>query len=86
MRGAGFLEEVERPPGSVRPPYRRSGTVSSYPSSGELDVEAGFEDAARATLRLVKRQRTFFRRDPRLQWLDGNDESVVETVLREARL
>lgn len=88
MRGAGFLEEVERlaprlgPTACTAVGYRQLLPVVR----GELDVEAGFEDAARATLRLVKRQRTFFRRDPRLQWLDGNDESVVETVLREARL
>lgn len=88
MRGAGFLEEVERLAPRLGPTavqavgYRQLLPVVR----GELDVEAGFEDAARATLRLVKRQRTFFRRDPRLQWLDGNDESVVETVLREARL
>ncbi|MFO7293508.1 MAG: tRNA (adenosine(37)-N6)-dimethylallyltransferase MiaA [Actinomycetes bacterium] len=88
MRCAGFLAEVERlaarlgPTASQAVGYRQLLPVVR----GEIDADTGFEEAARATLRLVKRQRTFFRRDPRLEWLDGDDESAVETVIRKARL
>lgn len=87
MRRAGLLEEVERLAPRLGPTAAQAvGYKQLLPVvRGELDVESGFQEAARATLRLVKRQRTFFRRDPRLKWLDGNDETAVETVLREAR-
>ncbi len=87
MRRAGLLEEVERLAPRLGPTAAQAvGYKQLLPVvRGELDVESGFQEAARATLRLVKRQRTLFRRDPRLKWLDGNDETAVETVLREAR-
>jgi tRNA dimethylallyltransferase len=55
---------------------------------GEESLAAGREAAIRATLALAKRQRTFFRRDPRIRWLpwhDGPDERLSEaaSVLEE---
>jgi tRNA dimethylallyltransferase len=42
--------------------------------NGERPFDGAFEDAARATRALAKRQRTFFRRDPRIAWLPWQDE------------
>jgi tRNA dimethylallyltransferase len=47
---------------------------------GWLDGEVASEDAARAatvnaTRRFARRQRSWFRRDPRITWLSGNDAS-----------
>jgi tRNA dimethylallyltransferase len=39
-----------------------------------LDGELASEDAARATRRFARRQRSWFRRDPRIRWLSGNGE------------
>ena len=71
MQRAGFLDEVMGLAG-------RMGTTASQAVGyrqllpvvrGEITEEEGFRQAERATLALVKRQRTFFRRDPRIQWL-----------------
>lgn len=43
--------------------------------AGELSLREGVESARRATLALAKRQRTFFRRDPRLTWLPWSENS-----------
>ena len=42
--------------------------------SGEYDVAEGRRRAIQATLALAKRQRTFFRRDPRIRWLPWHDD------------
>jgi tRNA dimethylallyltransferase len=42
---------------------------------GDLDHAA--EDTAQATRRFVRRQRSWFRRDPRIVWLDGASAAVV---------
>lgn len=49
---------------------------------GEVDENEGFEAAARATLSLAKRQRTFFRRDPRIEWISDADDPL--TTIMEA--
>lgn len=48
------------------------------------DVEALVESVARATRQLAKRQRTFFRRDPRIAWLPWSDD-LAEHVDRIKR-
>ena len=56
--------------------------------AGRATVEEGREAAIRATMALAKRQRTFFRRDPRIRWIpwhDGADQTVdvaVETTTK----
>lgn len=42
------------------------------------DVEAASLRAIRATRALVKRQRTFFRRDPRIEWIPWQDDSEAK--------
>jgi len=71
MLGEGLLGEVE----TLRP---RLGRLASQAvgyrqlipvADGDIDLEAGRSDAITATRSLAKRQRTFFRRDPRIVWL-----------------
>jgi tRNA dimethylallyltransferase len=53
---------------------------------GEAELDDGVAEAIRATRGLVKRQRTFFRRDPRIAWLPWQDddarriEDAVESI------
>lgn len=85
MRRAGFLGEVERlaprmgPTASQAVGYRQLLDVVE----GRSSETEGFEAAKRATMRLVKQQRTFFRRDPRLRWVDGADPVVPDVITRE---
>jgi tRNA dimethylallyltransferase len=50
---------------------------------GELvgDVDKAVDATTRATLRFVRRQRSWFRRDPRLHWLDGAAPDLIDTAL-----
>jgi tRNA dimethylallyltransferase len=47
---------------------------------GRLTESEAVTETARATRRFVRRQRSWFRRDPRIQWYDGR-EDLVERVL-----
>jgi tRNA dimethylallyltransferase len=54
-----------------------------------LDGECGEDEAAaetvRATRRFVRRQRSWFRRDPRIHWLDGAAPDLVDAALARCR-
>jgi tRNA dimethylallyltransferase len=54
---------------------------------GELAYNLGVEAVRKATLSLARRQRTFFRRDPRIRWVPWS-ASVADLgrVVREALL
>lgn len=79
MRSAGFLDEVATLAGrmgvtaSQAVGYRQLLAVVR----GELGEEDGFRQVEQATMALVKRQRTFFRRDPRIQWLPWSSAPAV---------
>jgi tRNA dimethylallyltransferase len=46
---------------------------------GDLDEAVG--QTIRATRRFVRRQRSWFRRDPRVNWLDAADPALVDAAL-----
>ena len=48
---------------------------------GELTEEQALEQTITGTRRYVRRQRSWFNRDPRTQWLDAADSSVVDLAL-----
>ncbi|MFY1684450.1 tRNA (adenosine(37)-N6)-dimethylallyltransferase MiaA [Micromonospora sp. WMMD730] len=50
--------------------------------AGETDEARAREETIRATRRFVRRQRSWFRRDQRIHWLDPTEPTVVETALR----
>lgn len=88
MRSHGFLDEVEE----LAPRLGRTASQAvGYKQllavvAGEATVEEGFEAAERATMRLVKQQRTFFRRDPRLRWFEAGEGDLVDAVMKETGL
>lgn len=88
MRTAGFLAEVESLASRLGPTASQAiGYRELLPVvEGGLGEEEGFAEAERATLRLVKRQRTFFGRDPRLRWFDAGEPDLVQAVMKEAGL
>lgn len=51
---------------------------------GELTEEEARELVSAATRKLVKKQLTWFRRDPRVRWLSARDVSELPTIVREA--
>jgi tRNA dimethylallyltransferase len=48
------------------------------------DLSEAREQTVRATRRFVRRQRSWFRRDPRIRWLDAGAADVIEQALRHA--
>lgn len=49
--------------------------------AGDTDLDYARERTFIGTRRYVRRQRSWFRRDPRVQWLDGADARLSETAL-----
>jgi tRNA dimethylallyltransferase len=85
MLAAGLLEEVaELGPRLGRTASQAVGYKQLLPVvAGDITPAQGRQHALRATLALAKRQRTFFRRDPRIRWLTWQDD--VAAVLSEAQ-
>jgi tRNA dimethylallyltransferase len=52
---------------------------------GDWSEEEARTETVRATRRFVRRQRSWFRRDPRVGWLDGAREDLVEAALAAVR-
>lgn len=86
LRG-GLLDEV----GSLLPHLGRTASQAlGYKQlaavvRGSTDMDDASGEAVRATNALVKRQRTFFRRDPRIEWLpwqDDEHERIATAVRR----
>ena len=79
MLAAGLLEEVAR----LEPVMGRVARQAvGYKEiidviSGDIDLAGGREAAISATTALAKRQRTFFRRDPRIEWLPSDVDGAT---------
>ncbi|WP_436837452.1 tRNA (adenosine(37)-N6)-dimethylallyltransferase MiaA [Micromonospora orduensis] len=50
--------------------------------AGELTEAQARDETVRATRRFVRRQRSWFRRDPRISWLDSAAPDLFEAALR----
>jgi tRNA dimethylallyltransferase len=46
------------------------------------DLDEALAQTVRATRRFVRRQRSWFRRDPRVHWLDGSAADLADQALR----
>lgn len=81
MLDAGLLDEVEAlAPRLGRTARQAVGYKELLPVvRGEASIEDGRATAIQATLGLAKRQRTFFRRDPRIRWLAWHDDADERT-------
>jgi tRNA dimethylallyltransferase len=53
--------------------------------AGETTEAEAYAETVRATRRFVRRQRSWFRRDPRLVWLDGARPDLVDAALAAIR-
>jgi tRNA dimethylallyltransferase len=87
---AGFLDEVagllEGPGGMGRTASQALGYKElAAHLRGELTLDGALDLAVRRTRRFARRQRSWFRRDPRIRWLahDGNPVAVVDALLGE---
>ncbi len=79
MLADGLLDEVERIGARLgRLASQAVGYKELLPVvAGEQDLAAGRAAAIRATMALAKRQRTYFRRDPRIQWISWDPDPTV---------
>ena len=79
MVAAGLLEEVEQLVSALgRTAAQAVGYKELIPVvAGTRTLEEGRSMAIQATVALAKRQRTFFRRDPRIRWLAWEDDGKV---------
>jgi tRNA dimethylallyltransferase len=90
MLAAGLVEEVR---GLLPAGLRDSPTAGKALGYAQLlavlddagrlvgDLEAAAEATVRATRRFVRRQRSWFRRDPRIHWLDAAGPDLLEQAL-----
>ena len=53
--------------------------------AGECTEEQAAADTVAATRRFVRRQRSWFRRDPRIHWLDAADPDLARTAAARVR-
>ncbi|MEZ5175969.1 MAG: tRNA (adenosine(37)-N6)-dimethylallyltransferase MiaA [Acidimicrobiia bacterium] len=77
MLEAGLLAEVESLTGRLgRTAAQAVGYKELLPVvAGRISLDDGVAAARAATKALIKRQRTFFRRDPRIVWIPWQDEA-----------
>jgi tRNA dimethylallyltransferase len=85
---AGFLDEVRALAARPEGLSRTAGQALGYKEllahlAGELDLDAAVDLAVRRTRRFARRQRAWFRRDPRIAWLHADDDplAVVNPLL-----
>ena len=76
---AGFVDEVRRLAARPQGLSRTAAQALGYREllahlRGELDLDAAVEEAVRRTRQFARRQRAWFRRDPRIEWLTAEDD------------
>lgn len=76
----GLLDEGLREGVTARRAIGYSQVIAML--DGETDRERAEELTAAGTRRYVRRQRSWFRRDPRIRWLDGNAPGLTEQAVR----
>jgi tRNA dimethylallyltransferase len=91
MWAAGFVAEVE----ALAADGLREGPTASralgYAQvldqlAGVLGADEAREVTVRATRRFVRRQRSWFRRDPALRWFDADAPDLLDQVVRAAEV
>ena len=88
MLSAGLLEEVAALADRLGPTARSAvGYKELLPVvAGTEDLGPAREHAIAATMGLAKRQRTFFRRDPRIHWQVWHDDPDTRLAIARATL
>jgi tRNA dimethylallyltransferase len=90
MWQAGLIDEVRRLDGLGIRDGRTASHALGYQQAlaqidGELTEEQAKEDTVRGTRRFVRRQRSWFRRDPSITWLDAASPALLADALAVAR-
>lgn len=90
MWAAGLVDEVRGLIPSGLREGRTAAKALGYQQAiaqldGELTEEQAKADTAQGTRRFVRRQRSWFRRDPAIHWLDGGSATLVADALAVAR-
>jgi len=88
MLDRGLLDEVRALAGKLG---RNASQAVGYKEllaalTGASSLEDAVEDVVGSTMRLVKRQRTFFRRDPRITWISWDDDPEIRYTRARAVL
>jgi tRNA dimethylallyltransferase len=86
MWASGLLDEVRALDARGLRDGRTAGRALGYLQAlaeidGTMTGEQAREETTRATRRFVRRQRSWFRRDPRVTWLDAADPGLTDTAL-----
>ena len=76
MLTAGFMQEITRLTGVLGPTASEAVGYKQLLGvlRGELSEHQGVVQARQATMSLAKRQRTYFRRDPRIEWVPWSQD------------
>ncbi|WP_240742232.1 tRNA (adenosine(37)-N6)-dimethylallyltransferase MiaA [Micromonospora zingiberis] len=87
MWADGLVAETRQLVGHGLPEGRTASRALGYQQvlrllAGELTEAEARDETIRATRRFVRRQRSWFRRDPRVHWLDSAEPGLVEAALR----
>ncbi|MEV4628923.1 tRNA (adenosine(37)-N6)-dimethylallyltransferase MiaA [Micromonospora sp. NPDC049523] len=87
MWAAGLVDEVRELAGRGLREGRTAGRALGYQQvlrqlDGELTEAQARAETIHATQRFVRRQRKWFRRDPRIGWLDAGRSDLVEAGLK----
>ena len=82
---AGFLQEVRRlhqHPHGMSPTARQALGYKELIEhvEGRLTLDEALDLAIRRTNRFARRQMAWFRRDPRISWLEADDRSLNDLV------
>ncbi|MFD1369233.1 tRNA (adenosine(37)-N6)-dimethylallyltransferase MiaA [Actinoplanes sichuanensis] len=88
MWAAGLIDEVRGLAGirAGRTASRALGYQQALAQiDGELSEEQAKADTVQGTRRFVRRQRSWFRRDPAITWLDGADPKLLARAMDLAR-
>jgi tRNA dimethylallyltransferase len=85
MWADGLVEEVRGLVGKGLRDGRTARAALGYQQvlqflAGEITEAGAYGETIRATRRFVRRQRSWFRRDPRLVWLDAARPDLVEAA------
>jgi tRNA dimethylallyltransferase len=90
MMALGFVDEIR---GLLASGLRESPTAGKALGYAQLlaciddagavigDLDEAVEQTVRGTRRFVRRQRSWFRRDPRVHWLDASDPRLLDAAL-----
>ncbi|GAB1642407.1 tRNA (adenosine(37)-N6)-dimethylallyltransferase MiaA [Krasilnikovia sp. MM14-A1259] len=86
MWASGLLDEVRDLAGQGLREGRTASRALGYQQAlaqldGQLTEEQAQQETIQATRRFVRRQRSWFRRDPRVHWLDGASDSLSEAAM-----